>query len=163
MLSSGCPFAFGCGFSLLVILPLVSRLLRKGDGSYLYSRSPQVVFLPWVETFSLFVSLPLFISLVCCAEKAWQRSLVSGVSLPPQRNDEQWFFFRICSRRFLALDCLCFILLRGKLMAPTEVVFWRLVTEVFLELLMGWSHDVCFHSRLPMTLGLLQQTDFPLK
>jgi hypothetical protein len=28
---------------------------------------------------------------------------------------------------------------------------------------MGWSHNVCFYSRLPMTLGLLQQTDFPLK
>ena len=42
---------FGWDFSLLVILPFVSRLLCKRDGSFLCSRSPQVAFLPLVETF----------------------------------------------------------------------------------------------------------------
>ena len=45
-------------------------------------------FYPWLKL-SLLVSLPLFISLVCCAEKAWQRSLTSGVNLPPQGDGEQ--------------------------------------------------------------------------
>ena len=89
MLSSGPPFAFGCGFSLLMILPFVSRLLRKRDDSYPYSRSPQVAFLPLVEVFSILVSLPLSISLVCRAEKAWQWSLASGMNLPPKGDDEQ--------------------------------------------------------------------------
>ena len=45
-------------------------------------------------------------------------------------------------------------------MVPTEVVFWRLVTEVFLGFLMGWSHDVRFYSRLPMILGLHNRLTF---
>ena len=51
--------------------------------------------------FSLLVSLPLFISLVCYAEKTWQRSLVSGVNLPPQGDDEQWLYSRFSSEDLL--------------------------------------------------------------
>ncbi len=41
--------------------------------------------------FSLLVSLLLLISLVCYAEKSWQRSLTSGVSLLSRGDGEQWF------------------------------------------------------------------------
>ena len=89
ILSSGSLLPLVVVFSLLVILPFVSRLLRKRDDSYPYSRSPQVAFLPLAEVFSILVSLPLSISLVCRAEKAWQWSLASSVNLPPQGDDEQ--------------------------------------------------------------------------
>ena len=39
---------------------------------------------------SFLVNLPLFISLICCVERAWQQSLMSGcVSLLPQGDGEQ--------------------------------------------------------------------------
>jgi hypothetical protein len=51
---------------------------------------------------SFLVNLSLFIFLVCCVERAGQRSLMSGcVGLLPQGDGEQWLFLQICSRRFL--------------------------------------------------------------
>ena len=60
--------------------------------------------------FPLLVSLPLFISLICCAENVWQRSLVSGVNLPPQGDNEQWLSPRFNSEDLLLvlLECSIF-------------------------------------------------------
>ena len=102
------PFAFDCGFSLLVIQPFVSRLLHERDGSYPYSRSPQVVYLPWVETFPLFMSLPLFVFLVCCAEKSL--ATVRRESVAPKEMMNSGFSFWICSRRFFGFWIVCALL-----------------------------------------------------
>ena len=66
----------------------------------LFTLSPYCLFtFSW--DFSLLMSLPLFISLICCAEKAWQWSLMSGVNLPPQGDDEQWLSSRFSSEDLL--------------------------------------------------------------
>ena len=93
-----CVFFIHVAFRLLFYLWL--RLFPSSDSAVCFSSAVQEGWqLPLFTfssgclftfgwDFSLLVSLPLFISLVCCVERAWQRSLVLGVSLPPKGDDE---------------------------------------------------------------------------
>ena len=94
----GCIFSLHIAFRLPFCLWL--RLFPSSDSVVCFSSAtqegwqlslfmfPSGCLFTFGWDFSLLVSLPLFISLVCCVERAWQRSLVSGVSLPPQGDDE---------------------------------------------------------------------------
>ena len=96
----------------------------------------------WLRLFPSCESTVVYLPRLLCRKSLAMVISVKCESAAPRRSVT---FSPDLFQKIFALDCLRFILLRGKLMAlhfRDEVIFWRLVAEIFLELLIGWSYNV---------------------